>query len=105
MRALRLILLSAIWFVPCLGFAGDVSYQLKASDLKISGQWETVPSQGFEESIQDCVWTAPGVEQAAEELRTADFRWGDDAAWPRTREMFYRNEVQFVFSMSICHVH
>jgi hypothetical protein len=123
MRISRIALLSLLSLLPQIeiGLAADVAYQLELTDNAVV---DTPRIDRSSIEIKDRVWTAPGIEEAyglLETPRTFDFsakqrfriegrgslppQWLDDAAWPRTRELwglgisntYYDLRMQFTF--------
>jgi hypothetical protein len=106
MRTLRSLVLSTICFIPSIGVAFDVGYQL--NDKPLAALEEPKAADPVAIAITDRVWAAPGIEQAFSDLAPArefDFaapmrfrivhvgesegpQWLDDVAWPRTRELY-----------------
>jgi len=66
MRTLRSIVLSAYCFIPIVGVASDINYQLNNKAL-VAVEESKLPDS-VEVSITDRVWAAPGIEQSNNEL-------------------------------------
>jgi hypothetical protein len=124
MRAGAFVPFVAIAVLPRVGIATDVGFKLDARNFTAIEFEEPKREELTGIEIRDRVWAAPGIEEAygpLEPPRKFDFsakqrfriegrgslppQWLDDAAWPRTRELwglgisntYYDLRMQFTF--------
>lgn len=107
------IVLASIFVVLSIAapraLAGDVAYQLETTRFSTHEEPQELRPTTIE--LTDRVWAVPGIEESQkplEPVRTFDFltarqfridgdgpEWLDGIAWPRTRELFHRNDKEF----------